>query len=237
MSRVRACAGARSGAVSEVKSRQGKRAVARDKGRKWGSLEDEPRGEGVGAGGSAHGWCSWGRNSPCGYSHIGSGQGRSEHRSPGAGMDSNSRGSLWGRNRVQGPLSLGPEAWSPVTALFQLTQRLCSPQGPLCPHSYEQKAPGPSVSRPRSGFSVLPTSGHQRKSPFPPSCHQSGADTSRPWAGTLKARHTADKCCGHRLLEHSLSAKSEPRAEFMGFRKGTRIGILRSAPSLWAPGY
>ena len=77
----------------------------------------------------------------------------------------------------------------------------------------------------------------QGKSPFPPSCHQSGADTSRPQAGTLKARHTADKMRSHRLLEHSLSAKSEPRAEFMGFRKGARIGVLRPAPSLWAPGH
>lgn len=41
------------------------------------------------------------------------------------------------------------------------------PKGPLCPHSYDQKAPGPSVSRPCSGFPVFPTSGHQGKSPPP----------------------------------------------------------------------
>lgn len=82
---------------------------------------------GVGAGGPAHGWCSWGQNSPCGYSHTGSGQGRSGHRSPGAGMGSNNRGSLQRRSRDQRPLRATPppqphaaadgEAWGQTWAM------------------------------------------------------------------------------------------------------------------------
>lgn len=75
--------------------------------------QEGPKTEGVGAGGPAHGWCSWGQNSPCGCSHTGSGQGQSGHRCPGAGMGSSNRGSLWVRNRDQRPplgyLSLGTE--------------------------------------------------------------------------------------------------------------------------------
>lgn len=58
------------------------------------------QGEGVGTGSSAHGWCSWGQNSPCGYSHTGNGQGQCGRRHPGADMESNSRDSLWVRNMV-----------------------------------------------------------------------------------------------------------------------------------------
>lgn len=80
-------------------------------------MEDEPRGEGVGLealltdGAAGAGIFRAGAVTLVAVK-------AGEHRSPGAGMDSNSRGSLRGRNRNQGPLSLGPEAWSPVTALF-----------------------------------------------------------------------------------------------------------------------
>lgn len=43
------------------------------------------------------------------------------------------------------------------------------------------------------GFQSCPRQATKGSLPFPPSCHQNGADASRPRAGALKARHTADK--------------------------------------------
>lgn len=58
--------------------------------KKAGMGNREGAGE-IGAGGLAHGWYSWGRSSPCEYSHIGNCRGRSGHRHPGSGTDSNNR--------------------------------------------------------------------------------------------------------------------------------------------------
>lgn len=125
--------------------------------------EDKPRG----AGGPAHGWCSWGQNSPCGCSHIGTGQDQSGRRCPGVGTGSSNRGSLWARNRDQTPLvgTRGVDA-SGSSVLTQGTSAF--PEGPLCSHSHERKAPSPAVSRPCSGSSVRPAS--EPSGEVPPPC-------------------------------------------------------------------
>lgn len=195
--------------------------MARDKDSQWGCQRTSP----------AHGWYSWGRNSPCGCSHTGSCHGQSGHRRPGAGMGSNNRGSLWIRNRSE-----ETSRWGQRHGL----------KGHRCPNSLDFRVPlralsvpiAPPFLDPSLDLQHGPHLGPQEKSPLPPCCHQKGTgEESRPQVVTLKSRKQLIRGCSHRLLEYSLPANSEPSTtgRICGVQKGTRWGVLSHQPP--ASGY
>lgn len=102
------------GAASEVKSRQGKRAVARDKGRKWGTSPGEKE----------YGLEALLTDGAVGARIARAGAVTLVAVKAEANTDTLvlawivTAGVHCGGETDQGALSLGPEAWSPVTALF-----------------------------------------------------------------------------------------------------------------------